>query len=65
MFITKIRGRQILTCYGDTSFRDRDLAQAACAVREAYAAKVSVVILVERGGVDVEVEKVDRLVDNL
>lgn len=37
----------------------------ACAVREAYAAKVSVVILVERGSVDVEVEEVDRLMENL
>lgn len=32
----------------------------ACAVREAYACKVSVVILVEKGMVEVEVEPVDR-----
>jgi hypothetical protein len=37
----------------------------ACAVREAYAALVSVVILVDRGAVDVEIEEVDRLMENL
>jgi hypothetical protein len=37
----------------------------ACAVREAYAALVSVVILVDRSAVDVEIEEVDRLMENL
>ncbi|KAL7268906.1 hypothetical protein RUND412_008451 [Rhizina undulata] len=37
----------------------------SCAIREAYAAMVSVVILTNRSGVDVEVEEVDRLMENL
>jgi len=37
----------------------------ACAIREAYAALVSVVILVDRGSVDVEIEEVDRMMENL
>ncbi|KAA8911775.1 hypothetical protein FN846DRAFT_897620 [Sphaerosporella brunnea] len=37
----------------------------ACTVREAYASLVSVVILVDRGAVDVEIEEVDRLMENL
>ena len=37
----------------------------ACAVREAYAALVSVVILVERASVDIKVEDVDRLMEGL
>ncbi|KAI5777165.1 hypothetical protein EDC01DRAFT_429401 [Geopyxis carbonaria] len=37
----------------------------ACAIREAYAALVSVVILVDRNNVDVEIEEVDRLMENL
>lgn len=37
----------------------------ACAVREAYAAQVSVVVLVDRGSMDVEVEGVDRLMEGL
>lgn len=37
----------------------------ACAVREAYAALVSVVILTNRSSIDVEVEEVDRLMENL
>jgi hypothetical protein len=37
----------------------------ACAIREAYAGLVSVVILVDRRSVDVEIEEVDRLMENL
>lgn len=37
----------------------------SCAIREAYAALVSVVILVDRGNIDVEIEEVDRLMENL
>lgn len=37
----------------------------SCAVREAYAALVSVVILVDRRAVDVEIEEVDRRMENL
>ena len=37
----------------------------ACAIREAYAALVSVVIVVDRGSVDVEIEEVDRLMEGL
>ncbi|KAI5818941.1 hypothetical protein BZA77DRAFT_242727 [Pyronema omphalodes] len=37
----------------------------SCAIREAYAALVSVVILVDRTAVDIPVEEVDRLMENL
>lgn len=37
----------------------------ACAIREAYAALASVVILTNRGSIDEEVEKVDRLMEHL
>lgn len=37
----------------------------SCAVREAYAALVSVVILVDRRVFDVEIEEVDRMMENL
>lgn len=37
----------------------------SCAIREAYAALVSVVILTNRGNIDEQVEKVDRLMEHL
>jgi hypothetical protein len=37
----------------------------ACAIREAYAALVSVVILTNKSSISVEVEEVDRLMENL
>lgn len=37
----------------------------ACAVREAYAALINVVILMDRRSADIDVEEVDRLMENL